>query len=359
MVRKILEKIIYNYKCKALLRVEASNMKALDLPALTASEKNELKELWGPLGLPIKDLYYRMFKALDAFNAKYVSDEMFLPYILRALNPRSYAITCDYKGMYDSLFATASIKRPVTLVKRIAGVFYDSNNRKMSLEQAVQAFNQLEAVIIKPTSMSCMGRNVRKIKTPIEQDELTALMAQYGDDFIVQQVVRQSNKTACLNSPSLNTFRVSTLNINGQTSLCTILARCGQGDVVVDNGGAGGIMIGVDAKGHFADYGYDSKYNKMPVTKTGVAFQGYVIEEVEQLVATALELHSSMLPHMGFVGWDFALDENNQPVLIEINTYNPGIQFEQLCPRTPIFGDRTQEVIDYTIKHRPHQSITI
>lgn len=49
-------------------------------------------------------------------------------------------------------------------------------------------------------------------------------------------------------------------------------------------------------------------------------------------------------------GWigdgDIAVNEDNQGVLIEANCSQPGVIGEQLCTG-PIFGARTQEVIEY------------
>ena len=56
-----------------------------------------------------------------------------------------------------------------------------------------------------------------------------------------------------------------------------------------------------------------------------------------------------MIPNIGIVGWDVALDSNDNPLLIEVNIGGPGILYEQLCTG-PIFGERTQEVIEYCKK---------
>lgn len=50
------------------------------------------------------------------------------------------------------------------------------------------------------------------------------------------------------------------------------------------------------------------------------------------------------------IGLDICLDENNEPVLIEVNLLEPGILYEQLCTG-PIFGERTNEVLDYVTRN--------
>lgn len=50
-----------------------------------------------------------------------------------------------------------------------------------------------------------------------------------------------------------------------------------------------------------------------------------------------------------------ALDKDGDPVLIEGNTVYPGISLEQMCSG-PIFGNRTDEVIDYLINTNRSES---
>lgn len=52
------------------------------------------------------------------------------------------------------------------------------------------------------------------------------------------------------------------------------------------------------------------------------------------------------LPNVHLIGWDIAIDETGEPILIEINISYPGIIYEQLCSG-PLFGERTGEVIEY------------
>lgn len=54
---------------------------------------------------------------------------------------------------------------------------------------------------------------------------------------------------------------------------------------------------------------------------------------------------------MAFVGWDFALDDNNTPTLIEANIDIPGIFFEQLANARPLFRERHDEVMQYIKEH--------
>ena len=109
-------------------------------------------------------------------------------------------------------------------------------------------------------------------------------------------------------------------------------------------------MVGVEEDGTFHDYAYDNKYKRYYKTDTGIEFGKQKIGEVHDIIRIVKEYHSKYFPNLGFIGWDFALDSEEHPVLIEVNLEFPGIQMEQLASGKPIFGDRTEEVVDYVCK---------
>lgn len=51
------------------------------------------------------------------------------------------------------------------------------------------------------------------------------------------------------------------------------------------------------------------------------------------------------------IGWDFAVDDHGDPVLIECNAY-PGIDCSQLTCCRPIFGDKTDRILEDYFLHR-------
>ena len=328
-----------------LMRVESDNMDSLILEELSKEEALSIENRWkGISELKILPKYYKMFKTLEHFDPDFVSDDLFMPFILRKLNDKSESEAFVHKGLYDVLFKDV-IKRPETLVNNINGTFYTTHMEVISKDEAEALLKNEQEFIIKPTVGSCMGRGVKKVN--VNNDDFEFIFSQYKTNFITQKIVHQSKKTAAYNESSLNTFRVSTLNINGVVSLCTVLFRCGQEGSSVDNGAAGGYMIGVSEDGHLREYGYNNKYNKFFETNNGTKFSEGYFPNMQKVVDKVLEVHQKCLPTMGFAGWDIAMDETDDPVMIEVNLVWPGVQFEQLCPGKPIFGNRTEEVINY------------
>lgn len=341
-------------------RASAAKMSKADqkrFAPLTPAEKDEIRNLWKMEsgGVVLKNYFsgYRKYKAVTGtFDARYCPNDMFEPYIARALNLPVHVLGFEHKALLDAVFA--DVHKPATVCKCINGVCYDHEMNIIDLNRVFELLKSHEAVCVKKTHFSACGKGVRRLDcSGLTKERLEGFLVEFGENYLVQEVVKQSSKLARLSKRSLNTFRVSTLYINGKCSVCTIIHRIGLGDSFVDNGFAGNIFAGVDEEGNYLPEAYDIRWRKYTKTDTGIPFDGLKLEEIKELVAYVKECHVKHLPHCGFCGWDFALDENDKWTLIEVNLYAPGIDMEQIGPHQPLFGERTKEVIDYVNAHQP------
>lgn len=243
---------------------------------------------------------------------------------------------------------------PKIIIVCINGVLYDSEMNILSVSEALNLLKTTDKCIIKPTSFSGCGSGIKVVKTEsIEKNIVERYIIEYKENFVVQQLVKQSTQMSKLSKNSLNTFRISTLYINGRFSVCSVTCRCGMGDSYLDNVAAGNVIVGVQMNGQFMKYAYDSRYGKHTMSDTGVVFENFKIEAIDNLLSFVETNHKKYLPHCGFVGWDVALDVNNNPIMIEVNLYGAGVHFEQLVVESPLYGDRTDEVIEYVNSHKP------
>lgn len=95
---------------KRCVACENRNMKKLVLEDLTAEEKQNIKTLWG-----LSDFsYHRMYKTLEGFDSRYVSDYAFLPRVLRSLNPMEMSRAFEEKSLYGIIYS--EIPQPKSLV---------------------------------------------------------------------------------------------------------------------------------------------------------------------------------------------------------------------------------------------------
>lgn len=334
------------------VNVEKDNLNSIKLQNLTKKEKEDLKMTWGKLNLSIRPPFFMVFKTVAGFNPLYLSDDLFFPLIIRCLNPSEYTYAFEHKGFYSFLYK--DIPQPTNYIKRIRNVLYDEEMNVISEKKAIEILVSKTTFIIKPAKSSCMGKNIKKIHLP-DENQIKNLLLEYKTDFVIQQYISQSQQTSAFNKDSLNTFRISSLYLNGKVSICSIIFRCGQGSSAVDNCGAGGLAVGVNEDGSFKEYALDNKYRKHYSTLNGTQFKNYRINEVANIVELVKNYHQRLFPHCGFIGWDICLDINDKPILIEVNLEFPGIQLEQLAIEKPIFGERTQEVISFVTKERIYQ----
>lgn len=323
------------------------NIKILDLLPLTKDELNQVDEVWGKLGMKSYPLFYQLFKTVDMFNPLYLSDDLYYPTIVRALNPRQYSTAFSHKGHLPVLFG--DIKQPSLVCLCNRGICYNSDFEIIDIKSVVDLLLNRENFIIKPTTNTSGGKGVRLVNNGNNED-VYALIEGYGDNWIVQDPLSQSEATERFNPSSLNTFRFTTLFLNGKVTTQSIIFKTGSVGSVVDNLSAGGVLVGVSSSGELREFGVNKNYCKCKKTASGIELRGEKIEEVPAMAEQMEYYHRRYFPSLGIVGWDVALDKNNHPVVIEANLVFPGILFEQLAISTPIFGDRTEEVIQYVLK---------
>jgi hypothetical protein len=58
--------------------------------------------------------------------------------------------------------------------------------------------------------------------------------------------------------------------------------------------------------------------------------------------------HHPRFPHFGFIAWDFAVNSDGHPVVVEMNLIQINVQPFQEAVGKPFFGDMTEEVLRET-----------
>lgn len=321
---------------------------------LTSDMKNEIFKLWGKVIPSIKLGYvgYQAFLQYHSFDPRFIPSAYYYPYIIRTLNPKKYYRAFENKCLYPILFQ--GITQPRTIAMRVNGIFYIRNhivNKKMIIDVLS---NQNTSVLIKQSIDSCCGRNIAKIDGNYSRNEISSILDNYSSDFIIQEFITSSESTSIFNPTSLNTFRISTLFLNGVISVCSMAIKLGKPGNIVDNigGEGGGIMVGINDRGILDNYGITSS-GELRKTHNGIVFGGRTIKAFPEVVELAKKAHSQF-PYCGIVGWDIALNKDNKPILIEANIWWPGTLLEQICSG-PFLGERTEEVIDYMKSNELHR----
>ena len=145
--------------------------------------------------------------------------------------------------------------------------------------QISEFFSKHDPVLVKPLQ-SEQGRGIY-VATGNDQQEVAKLMeACKTSPILLEEVCGNCEELNRINCSSLNTLRIFTIvNSHGEIEIPSICLRCGCGDSVVDNWGAGGVSYPVDIEsGIIYERGVDKKGQKhICHPGTDVIMPGFVI----------------------------------------------------------------------------------
>lgn len=340
------------------------NIPESSLSPLSDLEKEQVRKLFGRLWGEHEIEHFSelaLFKHYNGFDPRYISHYMYLPVIAHKLNNYRYTKMLEHKSLLGYL-AKGVLKFPYCYVRCIDGEYFDNKMRQIGKEQAMRICLETDSIVVKDSVDSSGGESVEllRLKDISESDrreELNRIFSERKNDFVIQERIKQHPSFSRFNTTSINTLRVTSLYLNGRYSTLSIILRFGKQGMKVDNWGSGGIIIGVSEDGKLSKTGYDIQLNEYEEYNE-IKFNDEYLSQVPALLKDIEEAHQTQFSLCKFIGWDICFDENNHPVVLEINSSQPGVIGEQLCTG-PIFGNRTQEVIDYCSgkPFRYHKSI--
>jgi len=239
------------------------------------------------------------------------------------------------------------IKRPQTIAKNMSGVFYDENFNQITTNEVIQRCSVEESFVIKPTMESGGGTNVKFIVNSgdydIDSNKIANIIDDYQNNFIIQETIKQHTQLNRINPESINTIRTISFFYKGVVHILSSVLRMGINHARVDNQRVGGISTGINLKGNASFCAYDKLGNSLIQHPQGVLIKDIKIPGYEELIAIIKKAHSRV-GHCKLISWDFAVDENASPVLIEINLRGQGINLHQIN-NGPLFRELTTEVL--------------
>ena len=174
--------------------------------------------------------------------------------------------------------------------------------------------------IVKPLSEAC-GRGVQIFECGTESAEIEELfnnlLNTYSGIFLMEELIQQAEPLKKLHPHSVNTIRATTIILNGELIIYHPFLRIGWGGNIVDNGGADGILCGIDIEtGKIFSAG--NRLGNLEVhPTTGEQLIGMEIPYWEEAKAFVKEL-ASVVPDNHYTGWDLALTPNGW-VMVEGN----------------------------------------
>ena len=323
----------------------------------TDDQNKEFEQYWQfHYGRKIYSGWHKIYESINnQFCVQYIPEMLFTTKIERLLNDYQYADVLADKSLVDTFAQAVGCHVPGTILVKSKGIFYDHNRNLISHDKACRILKEYkDDIIIKPTIDSGSGRAVHFMNEE-ERTHIENSLTGMGSDFIAQEAIKQHPVFSSINPSSVNTLRVMTYILNDNFYHIPIALRMGNGNIRVDNIHAGGLVVGVldDGKvlpnAYQLGYGDNKKcFNRHPAT--GVEFRNIVLPAIGKVLETAYNVHSRF-PRLGIASWDFTVDEENNPILIEANLINQSIWFPQIVHGKGGFGKNTSELL-YLLKNK-------
>lgn len=138
-----------------------------------------------------------------------------------------------------------------------------------------------------------------------------------GSSWMVEECIKQNAAMGQWNETSVNTIRIPSFLRDGKFTVIWTRMRMGKKGAIVDNAGAGGIVVNVDPlTGVIISDGIDEAHNhfdKHP--DCGLTFKGWQVPRWDELLKTVEELHRTVFNKHIYVAWDFALTDDGWVVI--------------------------------------------
>ncbi|WP_227002811.1 sugar-transfer associated ATP-grasp domain-containing protein [Salicibibacter kimchii] len=268
-----------------------------------------------------------------------------------------YDISTFYKdkNLYEILINPP--RSAETILRNIDGTYFDSNNDSIDIISASQILlNSHKDLIIKP-SRSNNGNGIRKLTVQDENIYLDGktvtihhLEEMYEKNFMVQKAIQQHTSMAAPHPASVNTLRMVTFRWKNEIRYLLAFARFGSNNDIRDNAGAHSgvdVRLGVTDSGEFFNLAvsqYGQTYTHHPTT--GYCFADLEpIPNFDEYKRFVKDCHKNIF-HLNLISWDIAIDYDGKPIFIEAN-FAGTTNFYQIAAQKPMFGDLTDEVLEY------------
>lgn len=333
---------IQRFQSRRILRKCVKHM-----PKLTSEQKKKVKTFWKPY-CRVKMNWFRYYTYVNGtFDPRYIPDDLYFTKIDQYFNARKLGYGFCDKNYYSRIFK--GFKQPTTVIRKIGFLLFDENYCQIDIEKAEELLSKRAEVIAKPSQESGSARDIKFFDTKTKADELKQLLLDKNQkDIIIQDIVKQHPDLGKMHPQSLNTIRISTIMLDDGVHVLLPFLRMGANDCRVDNVSAySGVTAEIKENGQLADRGFFDVYSGKTTDKhpQGMKLSEIRVPSLDKLVQKAKQA-AQCVGNFRLVGWDFSVDEDGEPVLIEGNMRKNGAITVAQNMHGPFFGDITEKVLD-------------
>ncbi len=335
-------------KRQSLLNVVKQQIKESKepVPQLTSEQETEIRKYWAKYGIDISLEWHRLLYAKTGMvRPDFVPEPVFHYDIKKYMNNHTFAEVWGDKCYIDHFIRDVQTVKSV--IRNVNGRFLNEKFEVITVEEAQKIADEYEKLVIKPSTYTDTGKGVKLLKAPFD---IKKLYKDYKKNFVIQLPLTQHKEISQLNSSSVNTIRVNSVLFDNEAHVMSAFIKVGQPGAFADNHGHDRYFIGITPDGKFNNYAINhdlQKFNRIP---SGYDFAGKPVPNFDK-VCKAIEKAHKCIPHFGFAFWDVCINENGEPVIVEVNLRYPDATIPQVA-YGPFLGEYTDRIMKYISKRK-------
>ena len=305
-------------------------------------------------GDKIPYIWHKYYTAYTGnFDEYYFPELLYIPRFEYYMNyNKAYCSVFEDKSILPLLASNLGIKTPKAIITCSYGLFRNSKNEWISKEKALSILYNIGNCFAKPTVDSDSGKGCILLNLIEGYDtksdlKIEKIIDNLGDNFVIQEIIKCHKTISDIYPNSVNTFRIITYRWKNEILFTPSIMRIGRGGNYLDNAHAGGIFIAIDDDGQLHKTAFTEFCDKYDVhPDTNIIFEKCKIDLFPKVLETAKRMHT-LMPQVGVVNWDFTIDDNGEPILIEGNLLGGGIWVIQIAHGKGPFENKTIEILNW------------
>ena len=326
-IKRQLYKSVYKYRLSPF-QIRVAEKSFTKRKEIVENSKKDFPEKSGELKKIIDKILIE--RADEYGESEKYRTEMYFAYFAYGFSPNEYVCYNLKEKSIDEWKRFISDRESVCIGYKLNDIdYFPIFNNKINTYKKFKKYYQRDAISIKGekdkkkffefinkhrtfvkknANESC-GRSIELIDLQNIADDEESLFQKFVSEteMILEEVVYQGTIMENLNPSSVNTVRCITLNTKQGIVTPYCFLKVGRKGAFIDNGKAGGILVGIDNMyGVLNTEGVDELGKRYVVhPDSGIAFKEYQLPEWERLLSVCKEM-SSQVPEVAFVGWDMA-----------------------------------------------------
>lgn len=318
---------------------------------VTVEQKQRIEAFWKAYLTTWKEKkafdlrWFDIYNRTNVFGFKleqYIPDSYYYAIVDNCLTNTLDAPVLDDKNLYDLLFH--DVNQPLTLIRKSGGVILDNQYNPISEDEALRCCVANGRVILKPSVDAMAGQGIEIWQEGRDDIKRLRQLIARTPNLVVQDFIRQHPFLSAFTDSCVNTMRIVTLLWEGEVKVTTAVLIMGGPKAKTNHLHGGGIVCGILPDGQLRHTAFDGQLNEYKVHPNGIRFADVRIPNYDKCIDLVKRLAPRMAGVSKFLNWDLTLDENGEPLLIEVNlTWGGSVQIAA----GPAFGDMTREVLDY------------